>query len=347
MLATILTVLSIIVIVSTLVPLLRIDHWFIRSFDFLFVQLTILTLLTATTWVFVPVFTTLQYVLVALLTIVIFFRLWVIFPYIKLASKKVLDAVDGECLKILSANVLMYNENYEGFLKIVTDKDPDILLVVEADQKWLEGISKSMEKKFAYNLLHPLDNTYGMLLFSKFELKNSEVRFLVGEHVPSFKAIFTLNSGQDIQFFGLHPKPPSPSENKTSTPRDAELIMVGREAKIGDLPVIVAGDMNDVAWSHTSRLFIRLSGLLDPRMGRGFFNTYHAKYPFLRWPLDHIFLSHHFKILKMELLNNFNSDHFPIYVELAFAPSLEAKINTEKPDLDDRNEAADKLNQVR
>jgi len=42
------------------------------------------------------------------------------------------------------------------------------------------------------------------------------------------------------------------------------------------MPTVVAGDLNDVAWSHTSRLFCRLSRTIDPRIGRGFLNSFDA-----------------------------------------------------------------------
>lgn len=349
---TLLLLLSIVGIATTWMPLLKTEHWAVRAFDFPYVQLTFLNLLVFVAWlVSFPLETTIHLISFCLFIVSFIYRIYIIIPYTVLATKKVPD-VDGlesdplDALSILSANVLMYNKNYEGLKRVVEEKDPDLLLMVEPDHSWSDAVSSFLHERYEYHILHPLDNTYGLMMYSKFDLNDTEVRFLVEEDVPSFKTRLTLRNGKDIQFFGVHPKPPSPSENKTSTPRDAELVLIGRESRKSLLPVIVAGDMNDVAWSHTSRLFIRISELLDPRMGRGFFNSYHAKYPFLRWPLDHVFISHHFKVNHMERLDNFNSDHFPIYLELVYDPSKEAKNNIECSDKQDRLEASEKLAKV-
>ena len=118
--------------------------------------------------------------------------------------------------------------------------------------------------------------------------------------------------------------------------RDAELIDVAKAVAKETDPVIVAGDLNDVAWSSTTRLFRRISGLLDPRIGRGMFNTFHARYPFLRWPLDHIFHSRHFTVCRINRLPAFGSDHFALATELCFTPEKNGNKQGLEPDQSDR-----------
>jgi endonuclease/exonuclease/phosphatase (EEP) superfamily protein YafD len=96
--------------------------------------------------------------------------------------------------------------------------------------------------------------------------------------------------------------------------------MVGRELAEDPKPAIVAGDLNDVAWSHTSRLFRRLSGLIDPRIGRGFYNSYHAEHWWMRWPLDHVFYGPEFLLRDLKRLPPFGSDHFPLLIDLDYHP---------------------------
>jgi endonuclease/exonuclease/phosphatase (EEP) superfamily protein YafD len=164
-----------------------------------------------------------------------------------------------------------------------------------------------------------------MHVYSRFPLKDSEIKYLVEPDVPSMHTLLHLPSGDEIRMHFLHPAPPSPTENEASSERDAELIIVAKSVAETDAPVIVTGDLNDVAWSETTRLFRKISGLLDPRVGRGMFNTFHAGYWLIRWPLDHVFHSRHFCLSNMRRLRRFGSDHFAILTELVLVPGGKPK----------------------
>ena len=118
---------------------------------------------------------------------------------------------------------------------------------------------------------------------------------------------------------------------------------MGRALERSERPCIVAGDLNDVAWSHTSRLFRRISRLLDPRVGRGMYNTFHARYWPLRWPLDHVFVSDTFLLRNLQRLPAFGSDHFPILIGVDYTPAAGAVQEAPQPDAEDRAEAQEKL----
>jgi hypothetical protein len=48
------------------------------------------------------------------------------------------------------------------------------------------------------------------------------------------------------------------------------------------------------------------------------FNTFHADFWFMRWPLDHLFHSDHFTLSCICRLRGFGSDHFALFTELMF-----------------------------
>ncbi len=72
------------------------------------------------------------------------------------------------------------------------------------------------------------------------------------------------------------------------------------------------------------------------------YNTFHASYPFLRWPLDHLFHSDHFAVVNLARLPAFGSDHFPILVEIAFVKNLDREQEGLTPDEGDLEWAAEK-----
>ncbi|GAA4466549.1 endonuclease/exonuclease/phosphatase family protein [Nibrella saemangeumensis] len=347
---------SLFIVTASFINLLRIDYWWIRMWDFPHLQLIVLAVLGLGGWfIWVHQYNWPNWLVPVFLVASIIYQLWLIFPYTRLHAVQVppLRTVNEEAeggklaeISLLIANILMENNRYNEVLQLAQRQNPDIILILEADETWRQKLN-ALEPNYPYRLLHPLDNTYGMLLYSRVPVRDPKIRFLIEDEVPSIHAQLVLENGQNIHFFGVHPEPPSPTEHNRSTERDAELVLVGREARRLNEPVIVAGDLNDVAWSHTTRLFQRISGLLDPRVGRGLFNTFHAHYFFMRWPLDHIFVSQHFRLVHIERMPSCGSDHFPMFVTLQLDNSLSNRTNLPKPDKEDKEEAAEKVDEAK
>ena len=186
---------------------------------------------------------------------------------------------------------------------------------MESDDKWEKGLSE-IEKRYKYTVKAPNNEYYGMHLYSKKELKNSKIEYLIEENVPSIHFEYEINDESSVFFECLHPAPPSPTENETSEERDAELMVTAKKIRERNEPTVVCGDMNDVVWSRVTRMFKKMTNMIDPRIGRGFFSTYHAGYRFMRFPLDHLFHTKNLFVGRMERTKNFGSDHFGMYYEI-------------------------------
>jgi endonuclease/exonuclease/phosphatase (EEP) superfamily protein YafD len=297
------------------------EKWWIRVHDFPRIQYVVLAFVLLIAEVLLLDYSKVSFWLLFIPTlIVVSYQLWWILPYTKLYSQEVAqtyDLDDINSIKIMTANVLMTNKNVEKLVLLIKENEPDILVTLETNYWWQTQL-KVIENDYPYRMSCPQENLYGMHVYSRYVLSESKTEFLVEDDIPSMHTLLTLPSGQNIRMHFLHPAPPSPTENEASSERDAELIMVAKSVADADLPVIVTGDLNDVAWSTTTRLFRKVSKLLDPRIGRGMFNTFHADYWFMRWPLDHLFHSEHFKLYDIRRLPNFGSDHFALITQLIY-----------------------------
>lgn len=328
-----LVLLALLLVIATVLPLLRFDQWWIRVFDFPRAQIAISGIILLVLYLcFWDPHRVYESVVLGLLVLAVGYQGVKILPYTSLMPKQVLateSRSDDANLRLLVANVLMENRKSQAFLDIVREYDPDVVLTVETDQWWEEAL-RPLEEKYPHTLKYPLDNTYGMLLHSRLEMIDPEIRFILKDSIPSMHMQVVLPSDDRIFMHFVHPDPPNPKYASETTERDAELLIVGREVEKRDRPAIVAGDFNDVAWSYTTSLFQKASGLLDPRVGRGMYSTYNAKSLLLRWPLDHVFHTDHFKLVRMDRGPAWGSDHFPIFIELSLEAGAEAE--QEEPD---------------
>ncbi|MGQ1891787.1 endonuclease/exonuclease/phosphatase family protein [Thermophagus sp. OGC60D27] len=268
-------------------------------------------------------------------------HLWWILPYTPLWPKEVKWCNEDnpeKKLSIITSNVLTPNKNAKALIELVQKFRPDILITLESDGWWQEQL-QVLEADMPFTVKCPLDNLYGMHLYSKLPLHDQEISFLVEKDIPSIHVSIELRTGDRVRAHFVHPAPPSPTENSESAERDAELIIIAKSIRESNQPVLVTGDLNDVAWSSTTRLFRKISGLLDPRIGRGMFNTFHVKYPLLRWPLDHLFHSEHFTVNLIKRLPSIGSDHFPLFISLSYNPLKGAHQNGLKADGEDYDRA--------
>lgn len=340
-----LTFATALIAVATLAPLLSMRAWWVRDFDFPRLQIACLAGLLIVVEAALKPAGPLAMTRLAILAGCVAYQLWWILPYTRLWRREVLPAgtVSRDCrLRILSANVLMDNRNAAAVVAQVRHWRPDIFVALETDHWWQSQLD-TLKDDYPHTLQCPLPNRYGMSLYCRLPLIDPEIQFLLADDVPSMHFMVRLPCRAEVVVHCIHPTPPSPTENPSSSERDAELIVVGRAVAGHRRPVVVAGDLNDVAWSRTTRLFRKISGLLDPRVGRGMFNTFHADYVFFRWPLDHLFHSDEFCLVDMRRLGKTGSDHFPILVELALKAEAAERQEGLEADEEDRARARETL----
>lgn len=340
-------VLAVFCVAGTLIPLLPTGAWYVRGWDFPRFQLAYLSLgVLLLICVFRRAFRS-RRELALWLIVLAPACLWdwsYIVPFTPVWPKEVPPARESaNAMRLLVVNLKYENRQHAAVEESIRALNPDLLILIEVNEEWSRGLA-GLRKEFPAHHDEPRDEGLGLCLWSKFPLQHAETRFLVEDRRPSIWATVS-HQGDTLQLVAVHPTPPglddsTGPERRDSRARDAELVLVAREVtKRPKESWIVAGDFNDVAWSHTTRLFQRLSGLSDPRIGRHFLGTYHADYPLLRFPIDHVFVSEGLAVAEMSRHEMPGSDHFAILATLTVInPTVGVEPKPEGNDHEDARE---------
>jgi len=319
-------------VIGSLLPLVDYPHWFIRTWDFPRVQIILFTWATAVGYALTQFIGSgaLDAGVAAMGAVALGVTIWQslqIAPYTPLVSPQVKawnrqlsgPSTDESHLRLVMTNVQQENRQIELWKDVMTRAEPDIMIVAEVNADWAAALN-DLRSTHPYQVCQPQENCYGLAIASRLPITEQKIRFLVQDDIPSIDTLVELPSGQQVRVVGVHPRPPEPVRDTNSTARDGELSLWGKELVGESRPVVIGGDLNDVAWSRSTRLFLRVSGLLDPRRGRGFYNSFHARHWWMRFPLDHVFHSTDFSLRRLARLDNVGSDHFPILVDLQYEP---------------------------
>lgn len=220
-------------------------------------------------------------------------------------------------LKVMSFNVLAGNSEYESVNTLIRETDPDVITFLEYADNWhaaLDGLSE----QYPYYIRHPRWHGFGIAMYSKFPLSDSEMLQLTKDRTDIPFLVANVNfGGQTLRLAALHVL--SPTNRYRMELRNRQFSEVADYLSRSEVPTVVMGDFNCTPWSPFLSDFLGQTGYRDSRQGFGYQASWHSRYWLLRIPIDHAFVSDEIHIHDRYVGRFAGSDHFPIVFELSTA----------------------------
>ncbi len=247
---------------------------------------------------------------------------------------------DTSIKKMLLMNVLSSNINYGEARKLIKNTDVDFVIVLELTEKW----QKELEQLNYYSFTNPLENNFGMGIYSKTDFTASimlndfinEEKQKMGNNLLGkvtkgdpfnyrekakleFESILKkqslkIQSKQGINIIAAHPNPPiSPFfySERNHDLNQLALFIQKRSTK----KTLFVGDFNCSPFSSDYEKILYTSNLVDSQENYGFQPTWNSAFPFLmQTQLDHVWHSEDIEILHRQALPIVGSDHKAVLV---------------------------------
>lgn len=236
----------------------------------------------------------------------------------------VLTEESPESIRIFYANVLTMNEWTEGLLSQIEDADPDVVVLLEIDDRWIEEITP-LARIFPHSVVQPRSDNFGIGVFSRLPLEGEEVFQLrsasTNWDVPAVEALVGTPSGP-TRLIAVHTVPPVTAEATLAL--DEQLALLVRHIEGSRAPTIVIGDLNTTPFS------CRYSRLVEGAALRGADRSSWSGLTSGTWPagwpaagrltLDHALVTRDLEVVETTPGEPFGSDHLPLVIDIAHLP---------------------------
>jgi endonuclease/exonuclease/phosphatase (EEP) superfamily protein YafD len=233
----------------------------------------------------------------------------------------------GPSLRALSLNVRKENSSYEQVARILQHHAPNFFVLQEVNDAWLDAL-EDLRSMYPYSIEHPREDAFGMALFSKAPLKQSQIVYPADSEIPALIATIPV-AGSTLTILAMHPPPPT--REGTAKLRNAQLAGIPEMLDAFEGPVVVMGDLNISPWSYYFERLLTQTGLESSSRGRGVLPTWPAGLitP-LRIPIDHFLHSKEIEVVSSVVGDDVGSDHLPVIVDFKL-PSAQDVALQERP----------------
>jgi endonuclease/exonuclease/phosphatase (EEP) superfamily protein YafD len=217
-------------------------------------------------------------------------------------------------LRLLLANVNAGNTNYPALIDLITAESPDIIIVQEAGDAWLQALEQ-LAGAYPFTRFVANRDHAGISIRSRFPFEPIADDSFGEIDFPLIAARIKLDN-LSFSLITLHPPPPI--TDAFFNERNRQLGEVAQLVRQVPQPAVVAGDLNISLWSPYYKKFCEQSGLKVVRQGFGILPTYPTHNRLMMIPIDHCLVTPDLEVTNCRIGKDVSSDHLPIIVDLVF-----------------------------
>jgi endonuclease/exonuclease/phosphatase (EEP) superfamily protein YafD len=215
-------------------------------------------------------------------------------------------------LRLVSANLLRSNRQYQAIGRYLDAKQPDVVVLLETTLAMKQGLAPWLAR-YPYQRIETREGYFGLMVLSRYPIVESDLHFLCDADVPTIHATLDLH-GKRVDLIATHP--PAPPKVNEMLWRNQQLIGLADLAHNLSHPVILAGDLNLTSYHPFFNDLLRDSGLYDSRRGFGIQASWPVGLGPLGITLDHCLLSPSIGVVSRCTGPDIGSDHAPICLDM-------------------------------